>query len=151
MKKEILGILLIVLICTMILAGCDNGSTNALTAEQQEIKSELLADWAGMPADMKSVYGNGYRIVGLPANLQSWSNSNWIKYFGLSEQDLELFMFVTEITIIWNLEGAEREMLVELMNHLKGPPHDISSDISNNPNDWTKAQAETVFAAWSGL
>ena len=57
MRKKILGIFIIVLICTMILAGCDNGSTNALTAEQQEIKSERLADWAEKSADMKSAYG----------------------------------------------------------------------------------------------
>ena len=138
----------IVLVFGMTVVGCDNGSTSVLTAEQQEIKTAMLAGWAELPADEKAAIGNALRIVGLPSNPQSWSNSNWVKFFGLSEQDSWLMQFVDEATWYWNAGGGDREDVEEFMAHLKGSPHNISSSISNNPNNWTKAQAEIIYAAW---
>ena len=149
MKKNILGILTIVLIFGMTVVGCDNGSTSVLTAEQQEIKTEFLAEWAEMPTEVKVVLGNSYRIFGLPSDPKSWKNANWIKFFGLSEQDSVIVVFVAEVTYIWNAEGSNREDLEEFVNHFKDPPHNISSSISNNPNNWTKAQAETIYAEFN--
>ena len=148
---KLFGFIALVAIIGFSMAACDPGGSDddpiVLTAEQEEFKAVILEMWEEN-ADTRVAYNNAFRIIGLPPNPPSWSNSSWVTASELSEADNFLWSFATYATHMWNAEGSDRAKWVEDMEYFKSD-HDLPLEISNDPNNWIKAEAEAVFAAWN--
>ena len=143
-----IAIIALVAIIGFTVLSCGEDDPIVLTEEQEEFKADILEMWEEGDSDERDAFNNAFRLFGLPPNPPSWSNSSWVKLSELSEADISLLYFVAEQTFYWNTRGTEwkADWEAEII-HYKDE-HGLSDSISNDPNDWTKAQAEEVFATW---